>query len=187
MADLMPETRVYEVGGVKMTFLTYDTLKSFVVETVMRRTYERPAPTPENPNARGIPNEAWGFSKAMPALISVELPGVPPRWAVMLKTMIDSHDWLEDPVKDFKQIERFAPPETLYNTTEGYYATREKVMAAPDDLKSPLIPVDEFDDTLTDEEKVAKKKTSSGAGPSSTPRSSNAHERRSAAPTRTRR
>lgn len=187
MADLMPETRVHEVDGVKMTFLTYDTLKSFVVESVMRRAYERPAPTPENPKATGVTTEVFGFWKSMPALVSVDLPEIAPRWAVMLKKMIDSPDWLEDPVKDFKQIERFAPPESLYNATNGYFATREKVLAAPDGLQGSLIPPDEFDDTLTDEQKAVKKKTSTLAGHSSTKRSSSAHAKRSAAPTRTKR
>lgn len=180
---VMPETRAYTFDdGVCIEYLTYTTLKAIIVEKLCLEGLGIPG-TDKNRNVR---SEVYMFYRGMPAIVRVSLPENPPAWGVVLKSVVETSEWLDDPVKDFRQLERFAPAEVILNAYEGYNKTREKALAAPIELTSPLIPVDEFDDTISEEEKQAKKKTSNGAGRSLTKRSSNGRAARSAAPTRPR-
>jgi len=185
--SVMPETRVYEVEGVRIEYLTYPTLRSRLIEQALRAAYEKPSPTADDPDAGSVPREVFAFYRAMPSIVSVVLPETPPLWGVFLKGMIEANDWLEDPVRDFRHMRAYAPEMVVYHAFNGHEETREKVMAAPTELQSSLTPVDEFDEALTPEQKDAKKKTLIIGGASSTPKSSPARGARSAAPTRTKR
>lgn len=187
MDSIMPGTRVYVHEGVEITYLTYDTIKNYIVEKAVRAEYAVPTPTEDDPTAVTLRTEPYLFYRAMPSIVSVTLPETPPIWAVYLKQMIERLNWLDDPVKDFKQLERFAPTDTLIIASRGHQETREKALAAPSELQGPLIPVDEFDETITPEEKDAKKKTTRAAGPSLTRKSLPAPAKRSVAPMQTKR
>src|SRR5688500_13145660 len=106
MTTLMPETRVWEKQGVRITYLCYDTMLSVKVQSALRDAYLYDAPTEDDPKRREIPTDVYIFYKAMPAVIAVELVDDAPLWGQILKREIESASWLNNPVADFKRLER---------------------------------------------------------------------------------
>jgi hypothetical protein len=133
---LMPETRVWEKQGVKITFLCYVTMLSLKVQNALREVYLYDAPTPENPQRQAVPVYVFAFYEAMPLIMSVELPDDAPLWGQILKRMIESPTWLSNPVADYKMIERTAPDQLLTNCYDGFKATRESAYIAPEEIRA---------------------------------------------------
>lgn len=135
---LMPRTKTWTSDdGVTIEYLTYDTMLKSRVNLVLREAYQYPAPVEGYPDRKEVPTAVYIFYTAMPCIVSVVTPEVAPDWALMLKTCIESRSWLNDPVSDFEQIERYAPEKLLLTAYAGFKETRETAYVAPPELQAP--------------------------------------------------
>jgi hypothetical protein len=137
MTALMPEEKTWEKEGVSIIFLPYENTLSVIVQAAMRQAYLYDAPTDADPDRKEIPTMVYMFYKAMPLILSVSLSEDAPRWGRFLKDMVESPTWLQNPVSDYKQIEKRADANLLFDCYAGFNETREKVFAAPPELQSP--------------------------------------------------
>lgn len=164
----MDREKVWVKDGVEITYLPFQSMLGLKVSRLLRAAYEYPLPTAENPDRKALPTEVYAFEQAMPCVLRVKLPENAPPWASILKEAVESPDWLKDPVSDFLRIERRSPPETIFNTYEGYEATREQQLRAPVELQKPLPhPPSMHDEDVPLEERIAKKKSTTASGASS--------------------
>jgi hypothetical protein len=132
---LMPDEKTWEKEGVRITYLCFDTMFSLKVQTIMRKKYLYPSPTPENPDQHIVPTPVFMFYMAMPLIMSVELEDGAKSWGKKLKQAVESPEWLSDPVADFIRFERRLPSNILMDCYDGYKETREKAFLAPDELR----------------------------------------------------
>jgi hypothetical protein len=134
---LMPDEKTWEKEGVRITYLCFDTMFSLKVQTIMRKKYLYPSPTPENPDQHTVPTPVYMFYMAMPLIMSVELVDGAAGWGEKLKQAVESPEWLSDPVADFIRFERRMPTNILMDCYDGYKETREKAFVAPVELQTP--------------------------------------------------
>lgn len=134
---LMPRTKIYEKDGVSIEYLTYDTMLKSRVQLLLRAAYEYPAPQEGYPDRKEVPTAVYVFYTAMPCIVGIKTVDVPPEWGRMLKAEVESPTWLNDPIADFKRMERFAPEDLLLQAYAGFKDTRETAYVAPPELQVP--------------------------------------------------
>lgn len=136
MTLIMPREKTWSKDGVTITYLMYSTMLSLKVKELLTDEFRFPSPTIEDPDAHAIPRTVQMFYLAMPAIIRVVVTDGAPMWGEMLKEEIERHDWLDDPVADYKRVNKLLPYEVIEQADAGYLATREKAQAAPPELRN---------------------------------------------------
>lgn len=133
---MMDRERTWTKDGVTVTYRTYNTQHNLIVSETLTKAFRVPTPTEENPDLHSIPSSVQMFYLAMPTIVKVECEPGAALWGEILKEEIENPSFLEDPVADYKRIQRTAPAEMLLEVEVGYIATREKKHLAPEELRN---------------------------------------------------
>lgn len=133
--SLMPREKSWTKDGVTIVYRTFNTQFNLIVAETMTKAFRFPSPTEEDSEAHAIPKAVQMFYLAMPSIVRVECESGAALWGDFLKQEVEQPTFLDNPVADYKRIQRNAPAELLTEIDEGYLATREKTYLAPDALR----------------------------------------------------
>lgn len=132
----MIREKTWTKDHVTITYRTYNTQLNLTVSETLTKAFRFPTPTEDDPNAHSIPMLARMFYFAMPSIVKVECEEGAPLWGIVLKEEVEKPTFLEDPIADYKRIQRTAPAEMLSEAEDGYFATREVAHLAPEDIRN---------------------------------------------------